>query len=74
MSSGKKGLLPEPSLAQLLSSLGNPAALQVLLRPYQAGASKRGGERAPFLPPTQCPGQAQFGRLAKCHISFMEES
>lgn len=39
--SNRKGLLPEPNLAQLLTSMTNPAALQILMRPYQAG--KRGG-------------------------------
>ncbi|XP_028857630.1 ribonucleoprotein PTB-binding 2 isoform X2 [Denticeps clupeoides] len=42
MLSNKKGLLPEPSLAQLLNSMTNPAALQVLMRPYHTG--KRGGK------------------------------
>ncbi|XP_015210992.1 ribonucleoprotein PTB-binding 2 isoform X2 [Lepisosteus oculatus] len=44
MSTNKKGLLPEPSLAQLMSSMSNPAVLQVLLRPYQAGPGKHGGK------------------------------
>uniref|UniRef100_A0A3Q4ASY4 Uncharacterized protein n=1 Tax=Mola mola TaxID=94237 RepID=A0A3Q4ASY4_MOLML len=39
--SNRKGLLPEPNLAQLLTSMTNPAALQILMRPYHAG--KRGG-------------------------------
>uniref|UniRef100_A0A8C7PA67 Ribonucleoprotein PTB-binding 1 n=1 Tax=Oncorhynchus mykiss TaxID=8022 RepID=A0A8C7PA67_ONCMY len=42
MLSNKKGLLPEPNLAQLLNSMTNPAALQVLMRPYHTG--KRGGQ------------------------------
>ncbi|KAJ8357270.1 hypothetical protein SKAU_G00200640 [Synaphobranchus kaupii] len=50
--SSRKGLLPEPSLAQLLSSMSSPAALQVLGRPYQN--SKYTGkisqpQGAPFL-------------------------
>ncbi|TRY54004.1 hypothetical protein DNTS_015560 [Danionella cerebrum] len=40
MLSNKKGLLPEPSLAQFLNSMSNPAALQVLMRPYPS--AKRG--------------------------------
>ncbi|XP_048832139.1 LOW QUALITY PROTEIN: ribonucleoprotein PTB-binding 2 [Brienomyrus brachyistius] len=68
MSSGKKGLLPEPSLAQLLSSLGNPAALQVLLRPYHAGTSKRGGkfgcpQGLPFLRPPLASALLQLGKV-----------
>uniref|UniRef100_A0A672Z4S6 Uncharacterized protein n=1 Tax=Sphaeramia orbicularis TaxID=375764 RepID=A0A672Z4S6_9TELE len=39
--SNRKGLLPEPNLAQLLTSMTNPAALQILMRPYHTG--KRGG-------------------------------
>lgn len=39
--SNRKGLLPEPNLAQLLTSITNPAALQILTRPYHTG--KRGG-------------------------------
>lgn len=41
MLSNRKGLLPEPNLAQLLTSMTNPAALQILMRPYNTG--KRGG-------------------------------
>ncbi|XP_072430160.1 ribonucleoprotein PTB-binding 2 isoform X4 [Chiloscyllium punctatum] len=33
----RKGLLPEPNPLQILNSLGNPAALQLLLRPYLHG-------------------------------------
>uniref|UniRef100_A0AAQ6I8H1 Uncharacterized protein n=1 Tax=Anabas testudineus TaxID=64144 RepID=A0AAQ6I8H1_ANATE len=40
MVSMMKGLLPEPNLAQLLTSMTNPAALQILMRPYHTG--KRG--------------------------------
>ncbi|XP_061594706.1 ribonucleoprotein PTB-binding 2 [Cololabis saira] len=52
--SNRKGLLPEPNLAQLLTSMTNPAALQILMRPYQSG--KRGGKFGrhaglPFLRP-----------------------
>uniref|UniRef100_A0A8C9ZPF2 Uncharacterized protein n=1 Tax=Sander lucioperca TaxID=283035 RepID=A0A8C9ZPF2_SANLU len=39
--SNRKGLLPEPNLAQLLTSVTNPTALQILMRPYHTG--KRGG-------------------------------
>ncbi|XP_058891085.1 ribonucleoprotein PTB-binding 2 isoform X4 [Acipenser ruthenus] len=35
----KKGLLPEPSIAQMLNSMTNPAALQVLMRPYHAATA-----------------------------------
>ncbi|XP_011613450.1 ribonucleoprotein PTB-binding 2 isoform X1 [Takifugu rubripes] len=52
--SNRKGLLPEPNLAQLLTSMTNPAALQILTRPYHTG--KRGGKYGrhtslPFLRP-----------------------
>ncbi|XP_056271284.1 ribonucleoprotein PTB-binding 2 isoform X2 [Pseudoliparis swirei] len=40
--SNRKGLLPEPNLAQLLTSMTNPAALQILMRPHHGG--KRGGK------------------------------
>ncbi|XP_014817830.1 PREDICTED: ribonucleoprotein PTB-binding 1-like [Calidris pugnax] len=33
-----KGLLPEPSILQILNSLGNPASLQLLLNPLLHGA------------------------------------
>ncbi|XP_048457688.1 ribonucleoprotein PTB-binding 2 isoform X4 [Rhincodon typus] len=33
----RKGLLPEPNPLQILNSLGNPVALQLLLRPYFHG-------------------------------------
>ncbi|KAG2461778.1 RAVR2 protein, partial [Polypterus senegalus] len=41
MSSNKKGLLPEPSMAQMLNSMNNPAALQVLMRSFQAAAAAK---------------------------------
>ncbi|XP_028666785.2 ribonucleoprotein PTB-binding 2 isoform X1 [Erpetoichthys calabaricus] len=41
MSSNKKGLLPEPSVAQMLNSMNNPAALQVLMRSFQASAAAK---------------------------------
>ncbi|NXK81385.1 RAVR1 protein, partial [Amazona guildingii] len=41
-----KGLLPEPSLLQILSSLGNPASLQLLLAPL-LHSGKQGKEGAP---------------------------
>ncbi|XP_061098582.1 ribonucleoprotein PTB-binding 2-like isoform X2 [Conger conger] len=50
--SSRKGLLPEPSLAQLLSSMSTPAALQVLGMPYQNGKHRGKVSRpqgAPFL-------------------------
>ncbi|XP_033874945.3 ribonucleoprotein PTB-binding 2-like isoform X2 [Acipenser ruthenus] len=39
MANNKKGLLPEPSIAQMLNSMTNPAALQVLMRPYHAATA-----------------------------------
>ncbi|XP_041134013.1 ribonucleoprotein PTB-binding 2-like isoform X2 [Polyodon spathula] len=39
MANNKKGLLPEPSIAQMLNSMSNPAALQVLMRPYQSATA-----------------------------------
>ncbi|XP_061094713.1 ribonucleoprotein PTB-binding 2 isoform X1 [Conger conger] len=68
MSSNKKGLLPEPSLAQLLSSMSNPAALQVLMRPYQATGGKRGGkfgrpQGLPFLRPPLTAALLQLGKV-----------
>uniref|UniRef100_A0A8B9HM92 Ribonucleoprotein PTB-binding 1 n=1 Tax=Astyanax mexicanus TaxID=7994 RepID=A0A8B9HM92_ASTMX len=64
MLSNKKGLLPEPSLAQLLNSMTNPAALQVLMRPYHAG--KRGGKfrphAVPFLRPPLTAALLQLGK------------
>ncbi|XP_064194530.1 ribonucleoprotein PTB-binding 2-like isoform X1 [Anguilla rostrata] len=63
--SSRKGLLPEPSLAQLLSSMSNPATLQVLGMPYQ-NSKYRGKfgqhQGAPFL----ChPMSTAFFRLGK---------
>ncbi|XP_017540077.1 ribonucleoprotein PTB-binding 2 isoform X2 [Pygocentrus nattereri] len=64
MLSNKKGLLPEPNLAQLLNSMTNPAALQVLMRPYHAG--KRGGKfrphAVPFLRPPLTAALLQLGK------------
>ncbi|XP_059728173.1 ribonucleoprotein PTB-binding 1 isoform X1 [Haemorhous mexicanus] len=49
-----KGLLPEPTLLQILGSLGNPASLQLLLNPLLHGAlgAKQAGilGAAPSLP------------------------
>ncbi|KAL2089704.1 hypothetical protein ACEWY4_014392 [Coilia grayii] len=66
MLSTKKGLLPEPSLAQLLNSMTNPAALQVLMRPYHTG--KRGGKfgrphSLPFLRPPLTAALLQLGKV-----------
>ncbi|KAM4628644.1 ribonucleoprotein PTB-binding 2 [Polymixia lowei] len=71
MLSNKKGLLPEPNLAQLLTSMTNPAALQVLMRPYHTG--KRGGKygrhhNQPFLRP---PLTSALLTLGKAHQSVM---
>ncbi|CAL8309329.1 unnamed protein product [Lota lota] len=71
MLGNKKGLLPEPNLAQLLTSITNPTALQVLLRPYHTG--KRGGKYGrhhslPFLRP---PITSALLTLGKAHQSAM---
>ncbi|CAB1332221.1 unnamed protein product, partial [Coregonus sp. 'balchen'] len=76
MLSNKKGLLPEPNLAQLLNSMTNPAALQVFMRPYHTG--KRGGKfgrppsLSPFLrpPPHSSPATTGEG-TAECHVSSL---
>ncbi|XP_051568767.1 ribonucleoprotein PTB-binding 2-like [Myxocyprinus asiaticus] len=65
MLSNKKGLLPEPNLAQLLNSMTNPAALHVLMRPYLTG--KRGGKfgrphNLPFLHPPLTTALLQLGK------------
>ncbi|XP_051563146.1 ribonucleoprotein PTB-binding 2-like isoform X1 [Myxocyprinus asiaticus] len=65
MLSHKKGLLPEPNLAQLLNSMTNPAALHVLTRPYPTG--KRGGKfgqphNLPFLRPPLTTALLQLGK------------
>ncbi|XP_064190126.1 ribonucleoprotein PTB-binding 1 [Anguilla rostrata] len=75
MSSNKKGLLPEPSLAQLLSSMSNPAALQVLMRPYQAAGGKRGGkfgrpQGLPFLRPPLTAALLQLGKVQQVRASL----
>lgn len=50
-----KGLLPEPSLLQILGSLGNPASLQLLLNPLLHGAL--GGKQGKtHTPPPAHPG------------------
>ncbi|XP_039985603.1 ribonucleoprotein PTB-binding 2 isoform X2 [Xiphias gladius] len=69
--SNRKGLLPEPNLAQLLTSMSNPAALQILMRPYHTG--KRGGKygrhgNLPFLRP---PLTTALLTLGKAHQSAM---
>ncbi|XP_077573682.1 ribonucleoprotein PTB-binding 2 [Stigmatopora nigra] len=69
--SNRKGLLPEPNLAQLLTSMTNPTALQILMRPYHTG--KRGGKygrhtNLPFLRP---PLTAALLTLGKAHQSAM---
>ncbi|NXA56417.1 RAVR1 protein, partial [Nothocercus julius] len=47
-----KGLLPEPNILQILSSLGNPASLQLLLNPLLHGAAggKQGEARSRRVP------------------------
>ncbi|KAF7657154.1 hypothetical protein LDENG_00031200 [Lucifuga dentata] len=69
--SNRKGLLPEPNLAQLLTSMTNPAALQILMRPYHMG--KRGGKYGrhgslPFLRP---PLTSALLTLGKAHQNTM---
>ncbi|XP_072245204.1 ribonucleoprotein PTB-binding 2 isoform X1 [Leuresthes tenuis] len=69
--SNRKGLLPEPNLAQLLTSMTNPAALQILMRPYHSG--KRGGKYGrhtglPFLRP---PLTTALLTLGKAHQNAM---
>ncbi|XP_054646510.1 ribonucleoprotein PTB-binding 2 isoform X3 [Dunckerocampus dactyliophorus] len=71
MLSNRKGLLPEPNLAQLLTSMANPAALQILMRPYHTG--KRGGKygrhtNLPFLRP---PLTTALLTLGKAHQRAM---
>ncbi|XP_056606691.1 ribonucleoprotein PTB-binding 2-like [Triplophysa dalaica] len=71
MLSNKKGLLPEPNLAQFLNSMTNPAALQVLMRPYPTG--KRGGKfgrphNLPFLRPPLTAALLQLGKAQQSAI------
>ncbi|XP_029285450.1 ribonucleoprotein PTB-binding 2 [Cottoperca gobio] len=65
--SNRKGLLPEPNIAQLLTSMTNPAALQILMRPYHTG--KRGGKygRHASLPFLRPPLSAALLTLGKAH-------
>uniref|UniRef100_A0A668A6A7 Ribonucleoprotein PTB-binding 1 n=1 Tax=Myripristis murdjan TaxID=586833 RepID=A0A668A6A7_9TELE len=71
MLSNRKGLLPEPNLAQLLTSMTNPAALQILMRPYHTG--KRGGKygRHASLPFLRPPLTTALLTLGKAHQSAM---
>ncbi|XP_077054820.1 ribonucleoprotein PTB-binding 2 [Siphateles boraxobius] len=71
MLSNKKGLLPEPNLAQFLNSMTNPAALQVLMRPYPN--AKRGGKfgrphNIPFLRPPLTAALLQLGKAQQSAI------
>uniref|UniRef100_G3NVT6 Ribonucleoprotein, PTB-binding 2 n=1 Tax=Gasterosteus aculeatus TaxID=69293 RepID=G3NVT6_GASAC len=66
--SNRKGLLPEPNLAQLLTSMTNPAALQILMRPYHTG--KRGDKgkygrhtSLPFLRPSLTTALLTLGKV-----------
>ncbi|KAK5869624.1 hypothetical protein PBY51_024327 [Eleginops maclovinus] len=65
--SNRKGLLPEPNIAQLLTSMTNPAALQILMRPYHTG--KRGGKygRHASLPFLRPPLTTALLTLGKAH-------
>ncbi|CAG5863404.1 unnamed protein product [Menidia menidia] len=69
--SNRKGLLPEPNLAQLLTSMTNPAALQILMRPHHGG--KRGGKfgRHAHLPFLRPPLTAALLTLGKAHQNAM---
>ncbi|XP_074492811.1 ribonucleoprotein PTB-binding 2 [Sebastes fasciatus] len=69
--SNRKGLLPEPNLAQLLTSMTNPAALQILMRPYHSG--KRGGKygRHTSLPFLRPPLTTALLTLGKAHQNAM---
>uniref|UniRef100_A0A671VXP7 Ribonucleoprotein PTB-binding 1 n=1 Tax=Sparus aurata TaxID=8175 RepID=A0A671VXP7_SPAAU len=69
--SNRKGLLPEPNLAQLLTSMTNPAALQILMRPYHTG--KRGGKygRHASLPFLRPPLTTALLTLGKAHQNAM---
>nr|XP_057929780.1 ribonucleoprotein PTB-binding 2 isoform X1 [Doryrhamphus excisus] len=69
--SNRKGLLPEPNLAQLLTSMTNPAALQILMRPYHTG--KRGGKygRHAHLPFLRPPLTTALLTLGKAHQRAM---
>ncbi|XP_041861178.1 ribonucleoprotein PTB-binding 2 isoform X3 [Melanotaenia boesemani] len=60
--SSRKGLLPEPSLAQLLTSMTNPAALQILMRPYHGKYGRH--TSLPFLRP---PLTTALLTLGKAH-------
>ncbi|XP_067370395.1 ribonucleoprotein PTB-binding 2 isoform X2 [Channa argus] len=69
--SNRKGLLPEPNLAQLLTSMTNPAALQIFMRPYHTG--KRGGKygRHTSLPFLRPPLTTALLTLGKAHQHAM---
>uniref|UniRef100_H3DL73 Ribonucleoprotein, PTB-binding 2 n=1 Tax=Tetraodon nigroviridis TaxID=99883 RepID=H3DL73_TETNG len=65
--SNRKGLLPEPNLAQLLTSMTNPAALQILTRPYHAGKRGVSGKYGrhtslPFLRPPLATALLTLGK------------
>ncbi|XP_034035453.1 ribonucleoprotein PTB-binding 2 [Thalassophryne amazonica] len=68
--SNRKGLLPEPNLAQLLTSMTNPAALQILMRPYHTGKRGKYGRHGslPFFRP---PLSTALLTLGKAHQSAM---
>ncbi|XP_061212513.1 ribonucleoprotein PTB-binding 1 [Neopsephotus bourkii] len=53
-----KGLLPEPSLLQILSSLGNPASLQLLLAPLLPSGKQGILGAAPSVPLVSNPALA----------------
>ncbi|KAG9343420.1 hypothetical protein JZ751_013584 [Albula glossodonta] len=69
----RKGLLPEPSVAQLLGNMSNPAALQALLRPHlhsssSSGSSKHSGkfnqpQGVPYLRPPLAAALFHLGKV-----------
>ncbi|KAI1882831.1 hypothetical protein AGOR_G00238960 [Albula goreensis] len=66
----RKGLLPEPSVAQLLGNMSNPAALQALLRPplHSSSSSKHSGkfnqpQGVPYLRPPLAAALFHLGKV-----------
>ncbi|KAM9214400.1 LOW QUALITY PROTEIN: ribonucleoprotein PTB-binding 1 [Leptosomus discolor] len=59
-----KGLLPEPNILQILSSLGNPASLQLLLHPLLHGGKQGILGAAPSVPLVTAPALTALLQLA----------